>query len=714
MNESIFKKEKFFAFIILYSFFLSLGFSQVKKVKIPHLSSPPKIDGILEHELWEKEALEIKDFFQYQPKEKEKPSEKTIVYVGHDEKNLYIAFRCFDSNPDRIKFSVTNRDKPLKDDTVYVYLDTFNEKRRAFVFGFNPIGVQIDGIFLDEGGRQSTITDWDAVFFSNGKIDDKGYVVEVAIPFKSIRFPAKKEIIWGMIIERNIPRNGELITWPSRSRDISGVLTQSGQINIEGKIERGRNIEIIPAFTSLKKYKEKIDPQPGISFKYGLTSDLVFDATLNPDFSHIEADAPQIDINQRYALYWREKRPFFLEGKEIFETPINIIYTRQIIDPIIGGKITGKVGRLSLGYILSLDQNPTESLWEISDPTKSAEKHAVFNIFRAKYDLFNESYVGFSLTDKEINDGSYNRVFGIDGQFKWRKNFYFNYQAIGSKTKFPDRTTGIVSAFYGSFRYSSRNLGLELGFESIHPDFEASSGFIRRTDYKKVNSSASYTIYPGKKYLSRIISSVSYSKYFDFNNDAIEENLTLSLRFMATLNSRINFIFTPASMESYANIDFKKKRFGICSGYYLIKWAEFGLSLWTGDSIRYDPVNPYLGWSNTISPWINFKPSSRLQLRFDFNKNTFRKKRGGELVYDYNILRQKSTYQITKEISLRTILDYNHYYKKIYGSFLLSYILRPGSVIFLGYDDNYSKDELGSYARTNRSVFVKFSYWWRI
>ena len=336
------------------------------------------------------------------------PSEKTVAYVGHDGKNLYIAIRCFDSSPDRIKFSVTNRDNPLNDDTVYVYLDTFNEKRRAFVFGFNPIGVQIDGIFLDEGGSQSTKTDWDTVFFSDGKIDDNGYLVEVAIPFKSIRFPAKKEIIWGMIIERHIPRKGEFITWPSRSRDISGVLAQSGQINIEGKIERGRNIEIIPVFTSLKKYKEKIDPQPGISFKYGLTSDLVFDATLNPDFSHIEADAPQIDINQRYALYWREKRPFFLEGKEIFETPINIIYTRQIIDPIIGGKITGKVGRLSIGYILSLDQNPTESLWEISDPTESAEKQAFFNIFRAKYDLFKESYVGLSLTDKEINDGSYN------------------------------------------------------------------------------------------------------------------------------------------------------------------------------------------------------------------------------------------------------------------------------------------------------------------
>jgi len=706
------KKAKFLSSLLLYLFSFSFVFSQAKPMAIPTLSSMPKIDGILD-ELFENEALKISDFFQFQPKEKDEPSERTILYVGHDEENLYLAVRCYDSNPEGIKASVTNRDKALKDDSIFVYLDTYNEKRRAFIFGFNPLGIQIDGIFLDEGGSQITKTDWDTVFYSKGKIDKEGYLIEAAIPFKSLRFPARKESTWGLIVERNIPRKGELSTWPLRSRNISGVLAQSGQVEIGGKIKRGRNVEIIPAFTSLKRDGEKIDPQAGLNFKYGLTSDLVIDATLNPDFSHIEADAPQIDINRRYALYWSEKRPFFLEAKEVFETPINIIYTRRIIAPKWGGKVTGKIGKWSLGYIGAWDQNPTESLWEIAGPVGAEEKQALFNIFRVKYDLFSESYVGFSFTDKEINDGSYNRVFGIDGQFKWRKNFYFNYQAIGSKTKFLEKTTDIVPAFYGSFRYVSRNIGLGLGFKSIHPDFEASSGFINRIDYKNLDGSASYTFYPGKKYLSRIITSIGYSRYYDFENIPIEDSLQLGLRFMATLNSRISFYFTPSSMERFANIDFKKKRFGICSGYYLIKWVEFGLDLWMGDSIRYDRENLYLGWNSSLGIWTNFKPHSRLQLGFDFQKSTFWKKRGGELVYDYNILRQKSTYQITKEISVRTILDYNHYYKKIYGSLLLSYILRPGTVIFLGYDDNFQRDQF-NYVRTNRSVFIKFSYWWRV
>lgn len=708
------RKKKLLASFILFPFSFALAYSQDQTLKIPFLSSPLKIDGLIKEEFWEKEALKISEFLQYQPKEKVDPSEKTVVYLGHNKENLYIAVRCFDSNPDKIKVSITNRDKPLKDDTVYIYLDTFNEKRRAFIFGFNPAGVQVDGMLIDEGGKQVTKLDWDSVFFSGGKIDDQGYTIEAAIPFKSLRFPAKQEATWGMIVERNIPRKGELITWPPRSRDISSVLAQSAQITVGGVIEKGANIELIPAFTSLKRDGEKIDPQAGVNFKYGLTSDIVLDITLNPDFSHIEADAPQIDINQRYALYWGEKRPFFLEGKEIFETPMDIVYTRRIIDPLLGGKVTGKVGKFSLGYLTAWDQNPAESLWELPGPRKSEEKEAFFNIFRVKYDLLRESYVGFSLTDKEITDGSYNRVFGVDGQFKWKKNFYFNYQAVAAKTKNPEKETSFVPALFASFNYTSRYVSFGVKGESIHPDFEASSGFLRRTDYKRISGSGSYTIYPGKKYLSQIVAAINFSKYYDFKNIPIEDSLMFGLRFMATMNSRISFYFTPSSMESYAEIDFKKKRFGICSGYYLIKWVEFGLDLWIGDDIKYDPKNPYLGWSNSLGLWANLKPTSRLQMEFNFNKNTFWRERGGNLVYDYNIFRQKATYQLTKEISVRTIVDYNHYYKKIYGSFLLSYILRPGTVVFLGYDDNFLRDELGSYQRTNCSVFIKFSYWWRI
>lgn len=689
------------------------AFSQEPTTRIPLLSGSPKIDGKLEEDLWEKEALKIERFLQYQPKEKAEPSEKTILYLGHDKENLFLAIRCFDSQSDKIKVSMTNRDKPLTDDSVYVYIDTYHEKRRAFLFGFNPIGIQIDGIYQDEGGSQTTKLEWDTVFFSEGKIDEQGYVIEAAVPFKSLRFPVEDVMTWGFIVERTISRKGEFITWPARSRGISGVLVQSVPLTLPGDIEHGQNIEIIPTLTTLKREGEKIDAQAGVNFKYGLTSDLVIDAAINPDFSHIEADASQIDINQRYALYWTEKRPFFLEGKEIFDTPINVIYTRRIIDPLWGGRITGKTGKLSLGYISAWDQNPTESLWEIAGTKKTEDKNALFNIFRAKYDLFKESYVGFSLTDKEITGGSYNRVFGIDGQFKWKNNYYFNYQVVASKSNFPGKSKDVIFALNGQFRYVSRTWGFRLGWESIPPDFEASSGYVRRTDYYKIDTSLSWTTYPGKKYLNRIITSLNYTKFYDFENVPVEENFNIRFQFMSILNSRLFVTFWPMSKEVYEDIEFKKMRFAFCPAFYLIKWVEFGTCIWIGDGIRYIK-NPYLGRNLTISSWVNFKPTSRLQVRFEYNKDRFWKSWGGDLGYDYDVLRQKTTYQITKEISARVIVDYNHYYKKIYGSFLLSYILKPGTLIFLGYDDNFLGDELGHYDRTARSMFIKFSYWLRI
>ena len=365
ISKWIYKKT---ALILLFLavIFSNYSFSEKKVLEIPRFSSSPKIDGILENPLWEEQALKIEDFFQLSPKEGGKPTEKTIAYIGYDEKNLYFAFRCYDSEPKKIRASVTNRDNAIDDDWIVIFLDTFNEKRRAFTFFVNPIGVQIDAIRVEEGGNDNMDSTWDTVFFSDGKIDEKGYTVEIAIPFKSLRFPDKEEKIWGITLGRNIPRKGEIITWPKFSRDIPGLLAQESEIIIRGNVEKGKNLEIMPVFTSLKTQEKKADFQPGVNLKYGVSSDLTLDLTINPDFSHIEADAPQIDINQRFALYYPEKRPFFLEGMEIFRFPeIEMVYTRRIINPAWGGKMTGKMGRFTYGILSAYDLDPTESLWEV-------------------------------------------------------------------------------------------------------------------------------------------------------------------------------------------------------------------------------------------------------------------------------------------------------------------------------------------------------------
>lgn len=708
-------KKALFLFSSSILLFSSLVFSSSRVVlNIPKLSKAPKIDGVLENLFWGKEALIIEDFFQLSPKEMGTPSEKTVVYIGYDEKNLYFAFRCYDSEPDKIRASITNRDQCIEDDWVAIFLDTFNEKRRAFTFLINPLGIQMDFIRTEEGGNEQMDPSWDTVFYSNGKIDDRGYTVEIAFPFKSVRFPDKKEKVWGLTLGRNFPRKGEIVIWPEFTRKIPGLLTQGGEILIRGEVEKGRNFEFMPVVTSLKTKEEKMDLQPGMNFKWGISSDLTMDLALNPDFSQIEADTPQIDVNLRYALRYPEKRPFFLEGMEIFQFPeIEMVYTRRIIDPLAGAKLTGKMGRFTYGLLSAYDVNPSESLWEVHNGGGTGKDNALFNIFRMKADVFKESYVGFCLADKEI-DGSFNRVAGIDGQLKFKNKFFISFQALGSKTKFEDEETAIAPALYTNFSYFSKHWGGGVYWVSMHPDFGASSGFVNRVDYRSIGSYTHVSTYPQKKYLNQITLSLNGGRrYAYFENTLLDQwaKATVHLRF--TEFNQVNISFQN-NMERYQDINFWENSLSVEGDLSLIGWLPLGFFFRTGHSIYYDPDDPFLGWSNIYELSLAVKPNKRLRMGLSFSKQTFWKKRGGEQIFDFNVIRQRTTYQLTKSLSLRAIVDYNHFYKQIYGSFLISYIYRPGTVFFFGVDNNLLRDEAGKYGQTDYSVFIKFSYWWRI
>ncbi len=711
--------QKKAAFILIFSFSLilfpqfSLTSSQ-EILKVPELSHPPKIDGVLENPIWEKEALKIENFLQFTPKEKGTPTEKTVAYIGYDKKNIYFAFRCYDSDPKKLRATITNRDNIMDDDWIAVFIDTFNEKRRAFSFFINPRGVQMDLMRIEEGGNDNMDASWDTVFHSDGKIDEEGYTVEMAIPFKSIRFPDKEKKIWGIVLGRTIARKGEIVLWPPVSKSIPGLLSQGGEIVILGEVEKGKNFEFMPIVTSLKNKDEKADLQPGMNFKWGISSDLTLDLTLNPDFSHIEADAPQIDINQRFALYYAEKRPFFLEGMEIFRFPeIDMVYTRRIIDPAGGAKLTGKVGRFTYGLLSAYDTNPTESLLEVHNGGESRDDNALFNIVRIKTDVFKESYLGFCLADKEI-DGSYNRVLGVDGQFRFKDKFFFSFQAIGSKTKFDDQETGIVPALYADFSYFSKHVGGGLYWMSIHPDFEASSGFINRVDYRTLGAYTRFRAYPEKKYLNQVSLGLSAGQRYAYFEDLLIDRWSrANLRLRFTEFSQMNITFLD-SMERYEGIDFNKNSFTVEGENNLVSWLPFGFYFRTGHNVFYDPDDPFLGWSNTYGLFFNVKPNKRLQMSVDFSKQTFWEERGGEQLYDFNAVRQRTTYQLSKTLSLRAIVDYYYEDNEFYGSFLVSWILRPGTVFFFGVDSTYLKGGSGRYGQDKYSIFIKFSYWWRI
>ena len=680
---------------------------------VPKFEKPPKIDGLIERELWDK-GLVFENFLQLAPKESGPPTQKTTAWMGYNSKNLYIAFRCDDTEAGKIRASVTNRDNAMDDDWIFVFLDTYNEKRRASSFLLNPIGVQMDMIRVEEGGNDNMDDSWDTAWESDGQVDKTGYSVEMAIPFKSLRFPDAAKKTWGLVLGRSIPRSGEIVLWPSFSRKIPGLLTQGGEIVIPGEVERGKNLEIMPVATALKREGESIDFEPGVNLKYGVKSNLTLDATLNPDFSHIESDAPQIDVNLRFALRYPEKRPFFLEGMEIFKFPeIEMVYTRRIIDPLWGVKATGKIGRLTYGILSSQDQHPSESLWDVHNGGGTADDTALFNIVRVKADVFKESYIGFSLADKEI-DGSWNRVAGVDGQWRFANKFFFNFQALASKTSFDGDKTEVAPALYAEAYYFTKHWTAGGFWKSIHPDFEAASGFVNRTDYRSAGAFTSATLYPDKKFLNQIRFQLQAGQRNNYFDSGIQDTwIRFQTQFRFTEFNQL-VILAENGLERYEGLDFRKTTLSLEGQSNIVKWMPFSLFGRIGDEINYDPDDPYLGWGVTFGIGTNFKPSNRLQIGVDFSQSTFWREAGGERQWDYNVVHTRTIYQLTKSLSLRAIADYNHFYKEIFGSFLVSYVLRPGTVFFLGFDSNYDKPVPGPYARRDYSVFLKFSYWWRL
>ena len=694
-------------------------------VKATPFSASPQIDGKLEDSFWET-AVILDNFTQYEPMEGAQPSEKTVAYIGYDKKNLYIAVRCFDSDPKAVRACLAQRDKVYGDDQVTVFLDTFNDKKRAFAFQVNPCGVQSDGVYTEtrrrgrgRGGFDRIDRNWDTFFLSNAHIDDQGYTVELSIPFKSLRFPHAPSQLWGLQIKREIRRKNEEIYWHPRSRDINGFLVQAGELQIDGNLEKGRNFEAMPVFTGFQESGEKFDPKPSLNLKYGITSDVTADLTINPDFSQIEADMPQIDVNQRYDLYYPEKRPFFLEGKDLFDTPMELVYTRKISEPIFGAKITGKIGKTTIGFLSAYDKNPISIDIPLSaDAPEQEYSHGFTNVLRLKQDLFSESYLGFILTDKKAGDSlgtltrNYNRVGGIDGHFKFKEYYRFSFQIIGSTSKVGADKTNLTPAMNFSLSHSSRHWSLTADYTHLPEEFEAAIGFFRRKNIRSLRTRLGYNILPQNNIIVDIRPSIEYRRVYDFDNVLTDEEFRIG-GFISGWRSSFIFASYTAELEQYEGINFRKKSFRASINSDPLSWFNGNISFGFGDGIYYDE-NPYLGYKVSYGARATFKPMTNLRLFYNFQNDTFFKNRGGDKVYTINLISQRITYQLSRALSLRLITDYNDYYKELYTSLLMSYEYRPGTVFYLGIDDNQEKDDAGIFRRQGRFYFVKFSYWWRI
>ncbi|HLF84676.1 MAG TPA: DUF5916 domain-containing protein, partial [Blastocatellia bacterium] len=506
---------------------VSIPAEKASPVNVPRFEKPPVIDGKLDDDVW-KSAAVLGDFYQTQPGDNIAPSYPTHVLLGYDSKTLYIAFRVKDE-PDKVRATVSKRDEIWDGDTVLVLLDTFNDKRKAYILGFNPLGIQADGIFTEGKGNDLSL---DIVMESKGLLTEDGYVVEVAIPFKSLRYEAGKGKLWGFNAVRRIKRlDNESDSWMPVSRDKSGVLNQQGYVTgLEG-ISAERTLEIIPTLTlsesgrrvrtlsvaavdadpSLRDpgrfVNKPIKADPGLNVKFGITPTVTLDFTMNPDFAQVEADQPVVVANQRFPIFFSEKRPFFLEGADIFQTPLQAVHTRAIIDPDYAMKLSGKQGRNSFGLLLASDNAPGDfAAEERNDPetfeeiSRFIDKNAYIGILRYKRDVGKENTLGLIATTYNFIE-KHNQLAGVDGRFRLDQKSTFNFQMLGTTSRrfffAPELNdsvyrTGNAVGYSWNYDRSGRNFGYQFQGQGRTRDYSSDVGFVRRTN---TNSQGSFFRY---------------------------------------------------------------------------------------------------------------------------------------------------------------------------------------------------------------------------
>jgi hypothetical protein len=453
-------------------------------VDIPRIEASVVVDGVLDEPVWNSAVL-LSDFRQYEPVDGRPAEERTEVLVWYAPDAIHFGIRAFDSQPQSIRATRADRDNIGSEDHVLIYLDTFNDRRRAFFFGANAIGVQTDGVRTEGsatagsmfGGSVDDSPDY--VFESAGRITSDGYVLEIRIPFRSLRFPGGGAQEWGLQVERKVQRTGYTDTWTDVRRASASFLRQAGTITGLHDLERGMVFEAQPFLTSAingarsqstgRFDREDPDTEVGANLRFGFSS-ISLDATINPDFSQVEADASQVTVNERFALFFEEKRPFFLEGIELFATPNQLVYTRRIAQPVAGGKVTGKVGALGFAHLTAVD----EGLNGGSD--------ALFNVTRVRTDLGANSSAGLVFTDRSELDGDvYNRVAAADLRHVFGRMYYLELQGGGAWTHDGLGTAKASPIWRAEVDRTGRSWGFNYSLNGVADDFRTDAGFVNRT-----------------------------------------------------------------------------------------------------------------------------------------------------------------------------------------------------------------------------------------
>ena len=711
---------------------------------VTRATSAVKVDGVLDEDAWAN-AVVIKILYEYLPGDNIPAPVETDCLVTYDNNSLYVAFRAFDPNPREIRAHLMDRDAMdtfIQDDHVTILIDSFNDERRAFQFRVNPLGVQADANFSELEGYEDF--SWDAIWDSAGQITDEGYVVEIAIPFNQLRFPRSTGAqTWGFSAERSYPRSvRHRIQSHVRDRNISCFLCQANKLaGFEG-ITPGRNLEFDPTLTSSRTdirsdfpqggmEAGKAEVEPGITARWGITPNLMLNATGNPDFSQVEADIAQLDVNVRFALYYPEKRPFFLEGADFFLTPLNAVFTRTVADPVAGLKLTGKVGKNALGVFTAHDRinNLIFPANQTSQFT-SLDQGVTSGVFRYRRDVGRASTLGVLYAGRTGED-YYNQVFGFDGFIRLSNTKTVSFQYLHSETDYPQD----VALSYGqslepfggdalvtSFLHVSRNWWVDANYRDIASDFRADYGFIPRVDIRNANGSVGRRFW-GKPdgWYNYIEFGIYGSRTQDHQGTLTDQTIALRASYNGPLQSFLLFNVS-RNKEFFNGVTYDLNRLQFISEIKPTGAVWLRLFGQIGDSIDY--VNSRAGDFLYLRPSVEFKLGRHLNinLRHDLERLSTT----GDEIYQANLTQANLVYNFNVRTFVRAILQYRDVVRDpnlyifpvepksntLFTQFLFSYKINPQTVLFLGYSDNYLGLHRIDLTRTDRTFFIKIGYAW--
>jgi hypothetical protein len=741
------------------------------------------VDGVLDEPVW-REAAVLRGFSQYLPLDNRPAGDSTSVLVWYSPTAIHFGIRAWQDSAG-LRATLADRDRLEGDDHVQIVLDTFNDQRQAYLFAVNPLGVQADGTLQDAARQTVTMMSaaptgaytidlsQDFVFESRGRVTGSGYEVEVRVPFKTLRYRTADPQDWGVNVIRRVQASGHEHTWTRVLQTGASFLGQSGLLTGLTDLRRGLVLDLTPeATSSVTGGRDTAGwayaggaPSVGMTARWGMTPNLTLNGTVNPDFSQVEADVAQLQFDPREALYYAEKRSFFLDGLDMFRSPTQLIYTRRLVDPAAAAKVTGKVAGTNVAFLSGADTRAV---------SVTGDDNPFYNLLRIRRDVGAQHTLGLVYTDR-VEGGAFNRVAAADGRFVMGGSYALTLQGGGSLTGAAGESL-FGPFWYGALNRAGRTFGLTVTTRGFSDDFQAASGFIARGGIVYAGVTPSYTVHgkPGASLESWTGSILldgrwDYDRFFDGrspNDPRLHFNTGFTFRGGWQLGTSVLLESFAYPAELYTDYFIERtsggatdtvpytgtnrlSNFDVVVNFSTPRFQTFAADLFFvgGRDENFFEWAP--AWIAIGTLDVTWRPSEQLRVNLLYNHQQYVRPSDGSTVGLRRVPRLKVEYQLTRAIFLRFVGQYDAEARDslrddsrtdgpilerdpVSGTFarttrldrndlrfdwLFSFRPNPGTVVFLGYGGSVADGGAFSFRRFERrgdGFFVKLSYLWRV